>query len=199
MYSFLVLVTLFASCQKEANTENNLVKYNSLTSLSSISDQKKAYSTLTASEKASMWSIHLDNMIKQNHYNPVQLEVIAEAKELLIANRDANNKDFVNSDAFIIWNHKAAEAFTNNEIFSLFVTLKRKSNINNVMDGGGTQSCGCSTVSDWCNVPKPPAGSDYYWQCDGGGGCTIITSDCGTFWRYDCNSTCKVHTIFSNL
>jgi hypothetical protein len=38
--------------------------------------------------------------------------------------------------------------------------------------------CSCATESDYCSG-----------SCRRGG-CTIVPSDCGTFWAYDCNGLC---------
>jgi hypothetical protein len=170
----------------------DVIKYNSLTSLTSVSDQKSAYATLSPSEKTSMWQIHIDNMIKENEYNSVQLKLITEAKELLTLAKDVNDNDFVNSNEFIIWNHKAAEAFTKQEMFNLFVSLSGDVTQNLVDDG--KNSCNCATQSDWCNFPAPPPDSWFYSSCDGGSNCKT-KSGCGTLWRYDCNNTCEVHSI----
>lgn len=192
IYFSIVLLMLFASCKKASVKDNDIIKYNSLTSLISVSDQKRAYTTLTFPEKASLWQIHLDKMAMANNYNPAQLDIIAEAKRLLSLAVDVNNSQFVNSDDFIIWNHKAAEVFTKEERFSLFVSLNDEVTPSLVDDG--KKSCNCASQSDWCNFPAPPPEQPFYFSCDGGSNCEPKTG-CGTFWSYNCDNTCAVHSI----
>jgi hypothetical protein len=193
---FLVSILCF-SCNKENVTPNEQTVYDKLTSFT-LSEQKNAYQTLKESEKAGLWVIHINQMLKENNYTSEQLNIIEEAKKFLSKGL-IDNENFKNSSQYIIWNHKVSEVFSKEKMFALFVSLSQTSNLPNTTTNlkAPESGCDCSTASDWCNFPVSGTPGTY-WACDDGSACTVSNNGCGTLWSYSCNNSCKLHTIVAN-
>ena len=192
--SFLLLLAVICcACKKTSVTDKKSDHYSEIVSASQ-SEQKSIYSTLTAEEKAGVWISHFDEMSKSRSFNSLQVEILKSAQQLLLTRKETKPEEFINSDAFIIWNHRAAEAFTKNEFYALFVSLpasEKSVETLHVLPA----NCGCSSQSDWCNAGMS-GDPGTWWACDANN-CAVTTKDgCGTFWNYPCNNNCRIHSIF---
>lgn len=193
------VIIFITSCSKENRIKNSSMaqeNFSKFISIKSLSEQKNAYATLNPEEKIQMWNLHLDEKIISKQFTLIQQDFLKQSRKLLRPETFANGSNFQNSDEMIIWNYKASELFTKQEIFELFASFNNTpltiEIAPNVVAGGN--NCSCSAISDYCNVFG--GGTGGWWKCDDGGKCDLVSSDCGAWWNYDCTSKCKYHTIF---
>lgn len=185
IYWALVII-LISSCNKtdDLNSNQNVDKiYAKIQTEPDALVQKAIYRTLKASEKAGVWKLHIINSADKYELNSIQKSLVNESLGFTIKENFISFSKFTKTDKFLIWQQKMFENFDRNISYSLFASLNQPTIATPNLDLLGV-NCGCSTASDWCSAP---GGLLFYCKS---GNCQIITSDCGTFWNYDCNGGC---------
>ncbi|MXV16469.1 bacteriocin fulvocin C-related protein [Hufsiella ginkgonis] len=188
------LLAGLSGCQKmAADVEPEAPsKVQAFFNLTSWLDLKLAYRTLTAGERAEVWSQHLGNIISSGKFSTEQNNRIRELRKVITASLFSTDKRNKPQDAVITnWINKAYEVFTRNEIAQIVADLSFSFPESKQLSVGFTTKadCHCSTQSDWC-------GSTVY--CSKCTGCTAQTLDeegCGTLWNYTCQGGCISITI----
>lgn len=197
IFMALALTIILSACSKKDVTNEGNKKLNDFIELEGTSVQKNAYTTLTPAEKADLWLMRFNSILEKKGLTQEQTNVLKSGKKFLTESNFTKNSKMTDSDEFIIWKHKAAEVFSQEEQYLYFVTfndLNREDEVIGELDG--KNDCSCSKKSDFCNA-LTPKGSDYYYHCDAGAKCEIVKSDCGFLWSYDCVDKCKIHSIFN--
>jgi hypothetical protein len=149
--------------------------------------QKAYYTTLAGAEKAALWRVHVSETAARLTLNPAQKAIVNEAYNLLTEENFGNDDALRKNNQYIIWQQKMFETFDRVTAYRLFASMKQDAAAGIQPDNAALDDCGCSETSDWCNVGT--GGLRFYCKK---GGCKVVPTDCGTFWRYDCDGGCAM-------
>lgn len=191
--SFVVVALVVLSCQKNQKRINGLTQeeYNNakknldiINKTSEIHEEVVIFNTLTISEKAAVWNLHLTNCIKSMKLNETQKDIINEALDILkpsLYNQGSSLNNLKRIDEKIKIN------FDSEELRTIFITLPNQVTITKIITPPSGPSCECSVKSDYCGTFESNSSQTkcQTQKCS-------TSSGCGTFFAYTCNGRCMI-------
>lgn len=181
----ILFVALFLLTTSETYSAN-LLRQN-LINAGSKENALTLYRLYSNSEKASVWSDKITQVLSLNIWNSSQINLLNNLHgEINSQIFDTTSQAFINFNGFMqTWKTQALSHFNIVQL-RFIVTIVMDYNPNDVPEPGesnGTK-CNCSTGSDWCGgtlIPGENCTSKL--KCDEQDGC-------GTLWLHKCNGTC---------
>lgn len=191
--SFVVITLVLLSCQKNQTKIDGLTQeeYNNtrknldvISKTSEIHEEVVIFNTLTSSEKANVWNLHLRSCIKSMKLNETQKNIINEALDILnpsLYKQGASLNNLKRIDAKIKMN------FEPKELRTIFMTLPNQATITKIITPPSGPSCECSVKSDYCGTFESNSSQAkcQTQKCS-------TSSGCGTFFAYTCNGRCMI-------
>ncbi|HEX6903000.1 MAG TPA: bacteriocin fulvocin C-related protein [Thermoanaerobaculia bacterium] len=206
-------------CRSEAHewaaaNRGNLPQTYEELSVMPLAYRRAAYAALPAAAKSRIWRTQLERVLEmETELTPAQKALLLEAVQLatpdtFAATRDRSSLKYRQMRSRVeSLETRAKEAFGADRAARIFARIgpadtdtlyfidRQKAEA--IVPGlqmveeltSGQQQpapdtgCSCSDASDYCSSG---------FNCTGGG-CIRISDECGTFWTYDCDGSCKVN------
>lgn len=197
----LVIIFLFSSCSKNADSVDQIDESALKTVMSSKDDSQMriAYELLKPVEKQELWNRHIRYFIQSRELTSEQLSFVMEfKKQWIVRNLFENNSTvLINyTKALPQIKEKAQSILGVPDAFALLIDLpsdrqyynntagiiqQRTNNVEETEELEGKNDCKCSRTDSYCNVGN----------CRDNG-CTTSNLGCGTLWLFSCNGVCSL-------
>ncbi|GAB2836953.1 bacteriocin fulvocin C-related protein [Ferruginibacter profundus] len=193
IFAAFIMVVLISSCTKdlggkitEQEFSGNQAVINEVVSISSTQAQRVAYGLLVPENKTAIWKQHLENYIQNNENSDLQKNLIKEFISTInpdIFLNKENARTFMAKAEVAELVYKCKRAFSTQEIYNIFGSLKSKTVANTSSVESGN-SCSCNTSSDFCSGESKCYA--YMWDC------STSNMGCGWLLLESCNGKCGV-------
>jgi hypothetical protein len=180
----IIIICLFLA--KEGFSINELRQ--ALVSAGSKEAALQIYDNYSNSQKASVWTDKLTQVLSLSIWNTAQINLLNDLKGHInegIFEVGSTSEESFNS-WYVSWKASAIENF---DIVQLRFIITLVSDFNASYTGGGTatgNNCNCATNDDYCDGIIISTGD----SCTSGS-CSTKSSGCGRFWMKGCNGTCN--------